>query len=70
MLDFDLVVFLKNKQYIYINNMPPKKAVKTYNLKKKYKFAKNFDCFEIKEYEDKTFKLLYFNKPYSEDFAE
>lgn len=47
-----------------------KKVVKTYNLKKKYKFAKKYDCFVIKEYEDNSFELVYYNKQYSEDFAE
>lgn len=46
-----------------------KKPLKTYDLKKKYKFAKKFDYFVIKEYNNK-FELVYYNKPYSEDFAE
>jgi len=47
-----------------------KTPLKTHNLKGKYKFAKKFDYFVINEYSDNTFKLVYYNKPYSEDFAE
>lgn len=47
-----------------------KKPLKTYDLKKKYKFAKKFDCFVIKEYSNNNFELVYYNRPYNEDFAE
>lgn len=47
-----------------------KKPLKTYDLKKKYKFAKKFDYFVIKEYSNNNFELVYYNRAYNEDFAE